>query len=354
MNLKHEIVNALRKYDFSILITVCSIFLIGILNLYSAISSNPSPHMANLYKTQIMWFSLSIVVGIVVSFIHPKNYYRFSWAFYLFNVFLLILVLIVGKKGMGAQRWLVLGPVRFQPSEMMKIALIFALARWYSNRSPDRPLDLKSIISPSIIAFIPAILVIVEPDLGTGLLLLLIFFTITFYRQLKWRSIAVLGVIGLISGALMYNFGLKEYQKKRILTFINPKADAKGSGYNAIQSEIAIGSGRLMGKGFKKSSQASLQYLPENHTDFVFSVFNEEHGFIGAIILVSLYVILLLRMIWLSGVVVKIYDSIMVIGLMSIFFWHIFINMSMVMGLMPIVGLPLPLFSYGGSSLLTF
>jgi rod shape determining protein RodA len=152
----------------------------------------------------------------------------------------------------------------------------------------------------------------------------------------------------------MYNYGLKEYQRKRILTFIDPTADAKGSGYNAIQSQIAIGSGRLFGKGFKNSSQASLNYLPENHTDFVFSIYNEEHGFFGSIVLLALYIILLMRFIWLSVSVLRFYDSILAIGLMSIFFWHTFINMSMVMGLMPIVGLPLPLMSYGGSSMLTF
>ena len=152
----------------------------------------------------------------------------------------------------------------------------------------------------------------------------------------------------------MYNFGLKDYQKRRILTFINPQADAKGSGYNAIQSQIAIGSGRWKGKGFRNSSQASLEYLPESHTDFVFSIFNEEHGFIGSFFLISLYFVLMMRFIWLAGSVLRFYDSILAIGIMSIFFWHTFINMAMVMGLAPIVGLPLPLMSFGGSSMVTF
>jgi len=152
----------------------------------------------------------------------------------------------------------------------------------------------------------------------------------------------------------MYQYGLKEYQRKRIIAFINPDADAKGSGYNAIQSKIAIGSGEFLGKGYKKSTQASLQYLPENHTDFIFSIFNEEHGFFGSLVLISLYIVLFYRFIWLAQAVTKIFDSILAIGLMSIFFWHTFINMGMVMGLMPIVGVPLPLLSYGGTSLLTF
>ncbi|MBT4792250.1 MAG: FtsW/RodA/SpoVE family cell cycle protein, partial [Halobacteriovoraceae bacterium] len=207
---------------------------------------------------------------------------------------------------------------------------------------------------PFIVTIIPTGLIIMQPDLGTGLLLILIFLVISFYKRLRWKSIGVLAIIAIVSGILMYNFGLKDYQKRRILTFIDPQADTKGSGYNAIQSQIAIGSGRFLGKGFKNSSQASLNYLPENHTDFVFSIFNEEHGFFGSMVLISLYIILLMRFIWLSGSVLRFYDSVLAIGVMSIFFWHTFINMCMVMGLMPIVGLPLPLMSYGGSSLMTF
>jgi rod shape determining protein RodA len=236
----------------------------------------------------------------------------------------------------------------------MKISLALALARYYSKVNPEREMYLKDLLIPFIITIVPTILIVMQPDLGTGLLLILIFLVMSFYKRLRWKTIGILALIGIVSGGLMYNFGLKEYQKKRILTFIDPDADAKGSGYNAIQSQIAIGSGRFLGKGFKNSSQASLNYLPENHTDFVFSIFNEEHGFFGSLVLISLYIILFLRFVWLSGSVLRFYDSVLAIGLMSIFFWHTFINMCMVMGLMPIVGLPLPFMSYGGSSLLTF
>jgi len=352
--MKNQIIDILKKYDYSILATIFVIFFIGVLNLYSATHANPSAHMSQLYKTQILWFCLSLTVGIVISFINPKTFFRYSYPFYIFNIILLILVLVVGTKALGAQRWIIVGPIRIQPSEIMKIALVLALGRWYAKTDPERSLNLKSLLIPATIAFVPAVLVIIEPDLGTGLLLILIFLTMTFHRRLRWKSILIIGILSLLAGTLMYNYGLKEYQKNRIRTFLNPKRDARGTGYNAIQSEIAIGSGRILGKGYKKSSQASLQYLPENHTDFVFSIFNEEHGFIGSIFLIALYLILFLRMVWLSVVVVKIFDSILAIGLLSIFFWHTIINMGMVMGLLPIVGLPLPLMSYGGSSLLTF
>ncbi|MFW5887243.1 MAG: rod shape-determining protein RodA [Bacteriovoracia bacterium] len=352
--MKAQILAFLKRYDFTFFSTILVIFGIGLLNLYSATHANPSAHMANLFKTQTMWFSLAVAAGGIVSFIGPKNLFRYSYFIYAFNIFLLILVLIMGKKALGAQRWIAIGPFNLQPSETMKIALVLALSRWYSLHNPESPLDIKKLIVPSLIVFIPAVLVIMEPDLGTGLLLLLIFGAMTFYRRLKWKSIFILCILGILGGTFMYNFGLKEYQRKRISTFLDPHRDAKGSGYNAIQSEIAIGSGRILGKGYKKSSQASLQYLPENHTDFVFSIFNEEHGLIGSIFLLLLYLILFLRMLWLSGVVLRIYDSLLAVGIMSILFWHTFINMCMVMGLSPIVGLPLPFMSYGGSSLLTF
>ncbi|ATH08977.1 rod shape-determining protein RodA [Halobacteriovorax marinus] len=348
------LIEALKKYDFSFFGICGAIFLMGVVNLYSATHASVSDHMANLYKVQIGWYLVSLLIGVVISFIQPKNFFRFSWLIFAVNIFLLVLVLILGHKGMGAQRWLVIGPIRLQPSEFMKMSSILVLARWYAKRDPDKELGFKQLIIPFLIAFVPTLLIVIQPDLGTGLLILLIFFVISFYRKLKWKTIAILAIIGVISGGVMYQFGLKDYQKRRIVTFLNPAADAKGSGYNAIQSKIAIGSGKVIGKGFRKSSQASLNYLPENHTDFVFSIFNEEHGFVGSLFLITLFIVLFYRFIWLAQSVPRIYESIVIIGIMSIFFWHTFINMGMVAGLMPIVGLPLPLMSYGGSSLMTF
>lgn len=343
-----------KKYDFSFFGILTVIFIFGIVNLYSATNTSVIVGHANLYKVQIGWFIFSMIVGFFVSFIQIKNLSRFSWLIYGFNVFLLILVLFLGHQGMGARRWLLLGPVRIQPSELMKLSVIFLLARFFTKNSPDGEVGFKELFGPFIIALFPTVLIILEPDLGTGLLILLIFFTIAFYRKLKWKSLAIICIFGIVTGGVMYQFGLKEYQRNRIKNFINPAADAKGTGYNAIQSKIAIGSGRFWGKGFTKSSQASLNYLPENHTDFAFSIYNEEHGLFGSMLLIGLYLFLFYRLVWLALNVPKIYDSVVIIGIMSIFFWHTFINMGMVMGLLPIVGLPLPLMSYGGSSLLTF
>lgn len=349
------ILQYLKRYDFSFIGSFFAIFLIGVLNLYSATHSQAHEGLSELYRSQIMWWLLATTVAIIVSIVfNPKTFERVSYFAYGVTFFLLILVMVMGDVGMGAQRWLNLGPIRMQPSEFMKLGLAMALARYFSRVSPERELSLTDLPIPGLIAGVPAVMVILQPDLGTGMLLLLIFSLVIFYKRLKWKTIISLSLVALVGGVLMYNFGLREYQRKRIHTFIDPYADAKGSGYNAIQSEIAIGSGRLFGKGFKNSSQASLQYLPENHTDFVFAIFNEEHGFVGSVFLILLYLILMSRLIWLATSVQRFYDSVLVIGIMAIFFWHTFINMSMVSGLMPIVGIPLPMMSYGGSAMLTY
>lgn len=352
--MKDKLSEFFKRYDFSFFLAMGLIFTIGIFNLYSATNTQIESTESNLYKTQLIWFGLALIIGFIVSLINVKTIFRFSYLFYFINVVLLVLVLFLGKEGMGAVRWIAFGPIRFQPSEFCKLAIVFALSRWYATSYPHLTLGLTNIIFPLIIASVPAVLIMLQPDLGTGGMLILIFLVMTFYRKLQWSSIIKVVFIGIIGATLMYNFALRDYQKKRVQNFIDPYQDAKGSGYNAIQSQIAIGSGLFLGKGFMKSSQASLNFLPENHTDFIFSVYNEEHGFLGSLILISLFLFLLLRLIWLARSVDRIFDSILVIGIMAIFFWHTLINMSMVAGLFPIVGIPLPFMSYGGSNLLTF
>ena len=344
----------LKRYDYSFFGICTAIFIIGILNLYSATHSHGVGAEHGIYKTQILWFSVSWLVGIVISFIQPKNFYRLAYPSYFICIIFLIAVLFVGHSALGGQRWIGIGGFKFQPSELVKMSVILVLARWYSKASPEQETGFKELIIPFMITFIPAVMVIIQPDLGTGTMTLLIFFMITFYRKLKWKTIVIIGLLGVVSGTVMYNFGLREYQKKRIITFLDPEFDAKGSGYNAIQSKIAIGSGQFFGKGFRQSSQGALNYLPENHTDFIFAIFNEEHGFVGSVFLIALYLALFYRLLWLASNVNKMFDSIVVVGVLGIFFWHTIINMSMVSGLFPVVGIPLPLMSYGGSSLLTF
>ncbi len=245
--MNQTLVQFLKRYDFSFIGSMSAIFLVGVLNLYSATHAQAHEGLDALYKSQMIWFGLSISVAIAISFLNPKTFERFSYVAYIGTLFLIFLVLLMGKVGMGAQRWLVLGPIRMQPSEFMKMGLVLCLARYFTKVNPERQLGFRELILPGILMGIPAVMVIVQPDLGTGLLLVFIFCMMIFYKRLRWKTIASLGVIGILGGVLMYNFGLREYQRKRIHTFIDPYQDAKGSGYNAIQSEIAIGSGRLFG-----------------------------------------------------------------------------------------------------------
>lgn len=349
----NNFVTAIKRYDFSFFGIACAIFLIGIINLYSATHANTRDVAEGLYLSQVMWFFIAVTIGIFVSFINTKTWQRLAYFAYIFVCIILVAVLVLGHSSMGAQRWISIAGVRFQPSEITKLAVVMCMARWFSREQIERETGLRDLVVPFLIAMLPASLIIVQPDLGTGMLVIVISFFMAFYRKLKWQSIAIIALIGIFSGTAMYKFGLKEYQRKRIITFLDPSADARGSGYNAIQSKIAIGSGQFFGKGFRKSSQASLNYLPENHTDFIFAIFNEEHGFFGSLVLISLYLILFYRFLWLSTSVNKFFDSLLVIGMLGILFAHTLINMSMVTGLMPIVGIPLPFMSYGGSSLVT-
>lgn len=342
-----------KKYDFSFFFAASTIFIIGLANLFSATANSTDLSVAGLYKTQIFWFSVSLVIGAGFSLVRTKTIFRWSWPIYLLNVLLLVTVLFFGTKVMGASRWIHMGFFRIQPSEFMKITLVFVLARFFSGDNYFRGMNFKDLIVPTIITMIPALLIIKQPDLGTGLVIIFIFAMLAFYVGLRWKIIGILILLAMIVGAGAYRFVLKDYQKSRIMAFLNPSLELKGIGYNANQSKIAIGSGQFFGKGFQKSSQANLNYLPENHTDFVFSIFNEEHGLFGSIVLICLYLFFFFRLLWLASSVSNPFDSILVVGIMSILFCHTIINMSMVTGLMPIVGIPLPLMSYGGSNLLT-
>jgi rod shape determining protein RodA len=342
----------LKKVNFSLLGQMLLISIVGILNLYSATSNNSE--LSNLWISQIIWLLLSLSVGLAISFVSISTIKKYAYFSYIICLGLLILVLLFGHRGMGAVRWINIAGFKMQPSEFMKLSLILALSHWFDENRPELDLNFKSVILPALMTFIPMLLIVVQPDLGTGMILLFILTIMVFYRSFSWRNIAVVGLISIFTAGLVYNVGLREYQRKRVETFLDPEKEARGAGYNAIQSKIAIGSGRLTGKGFKNSTQASLQFLPENHTDFAFAIFSEEHGFLGDIFLISLYLYLLYLLFKFAGAVTNPFSSFILIGVLAFFFCHIFVNMAMVMGLLPIVGVPLPFMSYGGSSMLTF
>lgn len=344
----------LRKFDWNLIIITFLIFGIGVLNLYSAtFYETLGKGGMTYYKSQLLWFGVGSFLGIFVMFIHYKVLSRFAYLIYFGILVLLVLVLVAGKSSLGGQRWIGFGGFRMQPSEFMKIGAVIALAKYFENDRHTGPYRLRDLIFPAIMIGIPAFLIILQPDLGTAMIILLTFASMMLFIRIDRRSLLILAVLGIISAPVIYNYGLKQYQRQRIMTFIDPTSDPKGSGYNSIQSMIAIGSGKFLGKGFKKGTQSQLNFLPEHHTDFIFAVFSEEHGFLGAIVLLALYAIFFLTGLNIAYVSHDKFGTLLALGVLMIFFWHVVVNIGMVCGILPIVGVPLPFMSYGGSSLIT-
>ena len=341
------------KIDIPLFLLIIILAAFGLLILYS--SSGESIDM--VYR-QLTRFAIATGVMIVVSQIPPLYLNRAAPTLIAVGIFLLILVLLFGSSGGGAQRWLNLGFIKFQPSEMMKIIVPISIASILSEKTlPPRPL--MSFISLVVIAVVVA-LIALQPDLGTSLLIgasgiYVLFFSGVSIRLVKntWLNLGAL--LGLVSGLLYvaWNYLLMPYQQNRILTLFNPESDPLGAGYHIMQSKIAIGSGGLTGKGLIQGSQSQLDFVPESSTDFIFSVLAEETGFIGVLFLLFIYLLIIYRCMDLSMRCEDNFSRLLGASLTFIFFTYIFVNIGMVSGLLPVVGVPLPLISYGGSSLLT-
>ncbi len=265
---------------------------------------------------------------------------------------LLAAVLVFGRLGGGAQRWLALGPVSIQPSEPIKLAVILMLARYYSKHATDRGFTLRGLIPPAVMVVLPFALIVRQPDLGTAVLLVLIAGAMTLFVKIERRTLVFLVTFCAVTVPLVWS-QLKDYQKQRIWTFLDPERDPLGAGYHVTQSKIAIGSGMLGGKGFLKGTQNVLSFLPEQHTDFIFSVLAEEWGFAGAVLLLAVFLAFILWGLSVAFRCREAFGVILCVGVVAMIAWQVCINIGMVMGLMPVVGVPLPFISYGGSSMIT-
>jgi rod shape determining protein RodA len=338
-------------FDWTLLGILLILASIGILNLYS-ITAHWEGSGTPVYLKQFFWLLIGLVLMVTVAFIEYRFYSDFAYVVYSISLFLLLVVLGYGMITSGAQRWVRMGPISFQPSEFVKISLILALAKFF-HRPPSREgYSLRTLAFPFLLLVLPMVLILKQPDLGTAIILFLVFFSVLLFVKIRWSSLLALFVVGGSILPLVWRF-LKEYQKMRIVTFFNPDLDPLGSGYHLIQSKIAVGSGGIMGKGFMKGTQSKLGFLPEQQTDFIFSVLGEEWGLIGSLIVVLLYFGLIL---WGLRIAIQAKDrfgAILSFGVVAMLFWHTFINIGMVLGLMPVVGIPLPLLSYGGSFLVS-
>ncbi len=344
--------NTLKKFDLTFMSVILALNIVGVINVYSATHSDLINN--KIFISQVFWVTGGWLVYFICTFIDYKFFVRISYFLYFINLGLLLLVQFIGKSFYGAQRWLDLKLFRFQPSETMKITLILLLTTLLVRKSKEgKDLSLKELITPLILTAIPFGLTVKQPDLGTAMTLLAIAASMILFVGVQKRIIIASIILASITVPITWSYGLKSYQKQRILTFLDPSKDPRGAGYNSIQSKIAVGSGGLFGKGFRKGSQSQLEFLPEQHTDFIFSVLSEENGFIGSISLIGLFALLLALGIHIAQQARDKIGALLTIGILSTIFWHTCINIGMVSGLLPIVGIPLPLISYGGSNMLT-
>jgi len=342
----------LTNFDWKILLLVLFIASIGVLNIHSASASYALATTPYAIK-QIYWIFIGTVLMLVACSLDYHILEDVSYWFYGILLLLLTLVLLVGKTSMGATRWLHLGFFNIQPSEPMKIVIIITFARFFSAHQPVGGLRFREILLPMALLSLPAILIMKQPDLGTAIIVCLVAGTITLAVGVRWNVVVSLLLASMPMLYVAWHYLLRAYQKNRVLNFLNPERDPLKSGYHLIQSKIAVGSGGLTGKGYLNGTQSQLRFLPEQHTDFAFSVFAEEWGFWVCMMMLVLYLSLILWGLHVASRCNDRFGCLLAVGVTGMLFWHIVINMGMVIGLFPVVGVPLPFFSYGGTSMIT-
>ena len=338
----------LFSLDFSLIFLI---LLLGLISIFAMYSSEQGKY-GYYTKSHLYRFFTFFILFIIISFIRVRFWYKSAYLFYLSILLLLIGVDFFGITSSGSKRWISLFFINLQPSELMKVALIIFLARYYHKIPSENVAQIKHILIPIFAIFIPVLLVASQPDLGTAILILIggmALIWLTGFR-IKFFLYSFFVLLCLLPVGISF---LKPYQKSRILTFFNPERDPLGAGYQIIQSKIAVGSGGFLGKGFLQGSQSYLDYLPEKHTDFIFTLFSEEFGFIGSVALLVVYMLLVYRILLIGYAARNNFSKLFCFGFAVAFFVYVTVNMSMVLGLLPIVGAPLPIMSYGGSSMLS-
>lgn len=331
-----------------IYITIASC--IGFAMMYSAAGGSMQPWALR----QITYFSVAFMIMVTLAVIPAATLMRYAYVFYVGCILMLVVVKLMGFMGKGAQRWVELGGLNFQPSEMMKIATVIALARFYHSISQNDVCKPMFFIPPLIIILIPVELIRRQPNLGTATILFLVSLIVCYMAgaRVRMRYVVLAVTAVLVAAPIGWNY-LHDYQKQRVITFLHPEADPQGAGYNIIQSMIAIGSGGAFGKGYLQGSQGQLDFLPEKHTDFIFTMLAEEFGFVGCFLMLALYLVIISHGISAYLRCKHMFGKLLAIGVSAMLFVHIVINVSMVMGLIPVVGVPLPLLSYGGSIMIS-
>jgi len=338
----------LKKFDPMLLTSAFVLLAIGILAVYSATYTRT----ASFYQKQIVFAVLGAILFFVFSNIDYRIYSKYSKLIYIFNVIFLLSVFALGSVRYGAQRWIVVGPINIQPSELAKLFLVLTFSDLLIRKYSDSFRGFKDLFMTALHIIPIFLLVASQPDLGTGVVILFSYIVLIFMNGIDYKTFFTTGAIGLAMLPFAYFFALRPYQRQRVITFLNPEADLLGSGWNIIQSKIAVGSGQIFGKGYLEGTQHTLRFLPESQTDFIFAVISEEFGFIGSAIIILLYLILIFTIIKIGQKADNRYGQLICYGIGAIIFFHTLVNIGMVIGVMPAKGLPLLLLSYGGSSLM--
>lgn len=341
--------------DWPLFICVALIAVLGVVNLYSATSvyfGTSRSALSEFYINQVYWLAIGGVAGALVAAVDYRHIERFGYLIYTLGVSSLILVFILARDVRGAARWINIGSYTFQPSEFMKICLVIALAKYLHDDPRNEERTLRDLLVPAVLTLVPTLLIARQPDLGTALVLVLIFLSIAAITRVKRRSVLSFIAVVPLAGAIIWQFVLP-YQQARVMSFLNQEADVQGAGFHAYHARIAIGNGGLFGQGFMNGMQNQYRFLPDQFTDFPYPVFAEEWGFLGTIVLLGLYGFLVLWSIRIASLARDRFGAVVAVGCGALIFWHCIINLGMSSGMLPVVGMTLPLFSYGGSSVMT-
>ncbi len=345
------------QVDMPLLVGVVAIATAGVVNLYSAtsayIGAGTRSGLADIYVSQIYWIVVGVLLAILLSVIDYRVLERFTVVFYLGGLLLLGLVFVLATDIRGSSRWIEIGNFTFQPSEFMKVTLILQLAKFLHNDPKTEARTLIDLLQPAMWVLAPVAAVMAQPDLGTSVIYLLTAATILSITKIHPRTLLGVGITVPLIAIGAWNYVMKDYQKARVTSFLNPEADKTGTGWHALQSQTAIGNGELFGEGFMQGTQNQFGYLPDQHSDFPFAVFAEDWGFVGCVVLLSVYCFLCIWAIHVASQAKDRFGAAIAIGVGAVFFWHTICNVGMSMGVLPVVGITLPLFSYGGSSMLT-
>lgn len=337
------------RMDWMLLLLVVATAGIGLANLYSASLVSD----ARFHLTQGMWMFLGLAVAAGVAAVDHRLVQRWAWVVHGVAVLLLIAVLLFGDTINGSRRWLSFGALTYQPSELLKVAVVLVTAKWFAETEAPDGRRLRDLVVPGVLVGVPVLLVMLQPDLGTAVAILLIFGTMVLFERVRAGSLAILAAASAVLLPLFWFFGLRDYQRSRITTFMDPTADLQGSAWQVTQSRIAIGSGGVQGKGWLEGTQVQSGFVPYHENDFIFAHHGEQFGFLGSLLLLGLYFALVLWALRVARHASDRFGVLTAVGVASLLFWHVVINVAMVIGALPVVGLWLPLASAGGSAVLT-